>query len=177
MNAAVATSLARQLMDQHGLQAWSFRFDAALKRFGVCRYRSKEIGLSRELVTRNEASRVRNTILHEIAHALVGPGHGHGRAWKRKAIEIGAEPRRCYPESVNAVPGKYVYICQRCWRESHYHRKLTLERSCGVCCPGRFNPAYLMVPREQVMTRGPQSVTPLQLTFTDQQQMTVTIYT
>ena len=38
---------------------------------------------------------VRDTILHEIAHALVGPGHGHDAVWKRKCREVGARPERC----------------------------------------------------------------------------------
>jgi len=33
---------------------------------------------------------VRDTLLHEIAHALVGTAHGHDEVWKAKCLEIGA---------------------------------------------------------------------------------------
>ena len=36
---------------------------------------------------------VKNTLLHEIAHALVGPGHRHNRVWRQKAREIGCDAK------------------------------------------------------------------------------------
>src|SRR5215208_6830785 len=39
---------------------------------------------------------VEETMLHEIAHALVGPGKGHGPDWIRQAVELGLkEPGPC----------------------------------------------------------------------------------
>ena len=61
----------------------------------LCRYGTRTIELSVFLVDRNGPEEVRDTILHEIAHALVGPGHGHDAVWKRQCIEIGARPVRC----------------------------------------------------------------------------------
>ena len=95
MNLYAARDLALALMRQHGLHDWTFRFDHARRRFGSCRPRRRLITLSRPLAFLNEEAQVRDTILHEIAHALT-PWDGHGRNWKRKCIEIGAEPRRCY---------------------------------------------------------------------------------
>ena len=40
----------------------------------------------------HDPDEVRDTILHEIAHALVGPGHGHDAVWKAKCVEVGAKP-------------------------------------------------------------------------------------
>lgn len=52
------------------------------------------IGSGPELA-RDGFSLIRDTILHEIAHALVGPNHCHDLVWKAKCLEIGATPRRC----------------------------------------------------------------------------------
>lgn len=30
-----------------------------------------------------------DTVAHEVAHALVGPAHGHDAVWRRKAVELG----------------------------------------------------------------------------------------
>jgi hypothetical protein len=46
-------------------------------------------------VDRNGAEEIVDTILHEIAHALVGPRHGHDTVWKAKCTDIGARPERC----------------------------------------------------------------------------------
>lgn len=85
-------------MAQHGLAGWSFRFDHARRRFGSCRYRERVITLSRPLVLLNGVDEVRDTILHEIAHALT-PGDGHGGKWKSACRRIGARPVRCYTDS------------------------------------------------------------------------------
>ena len=102
------------LMSRHGLAGWSFAWDDSTVRFGVCKYRTKTIGLSRRLVELNGEEEVRNTIVHEIAHALA-PGSGHGRAWKRKALEIGARPERCYAaKDVKAPTRKFTGRCPSC---------------------------------------------------------------
>ena len=91
MNLYAARDLALALMRQHGLNDWTFRFDHARRRFGSCQPRRKVITLSRPLAFLNAEPQVRDTVLHEIAHALT-PGDGHGSRWKRKCVEIGAEP-------------------------------------------------------------------------------------
>jgi hypothetical protein len=36
---------------------------------------------------------VKNSILHELAHVLVGKGHGHDEIWFRKALDLGCKPQ------------------------------------------------------------------------------------
>ncbi len=90
---------ARELMDRHGLGDWSFRFNAARKKLGVCHYREKLILLSREHAADGTPVQVTDTILHEIAHALAGPRAGHGPVWKEIARRLGATPKSCAPET------------------------------------------------------------------------------
>jgi len=129
-----AKKLAESLMQRHGLNDWSFHFDRAKRRFGSCNSRTRTITLSAELVRLNDAKRVKNTILHEIAHALVGSGHGHDHVWRAKALEIGCDGNRCYsPENTKIVQGKYVATCPKCGQMHHKHRKPKRVVSCGVC--------------------------------------------
>jgi predicted SprT family Zn-dependent metalloprotease len=50
------------------------------------------IQLSRSYVERSNRRAVTETILHEIAHALVGLHHAHAEKWKAVARRIGANP-------------------------------------------------------------------------------------
>ena len=115
---------------------WRFRFDHARRRFGSCRYRQKLITLSRPLTILNPEEQVRDTLLHEIAHALT-PGDGHGARWKRKCREIGARPQRCYTDasvlSPPRRPAPYQYGCPACdwWVE----RRRLMAGGRFVCRP------------------------------------------
>lgn len=90
---------ARELMDRNGLADWSFGFNGATRKLGVCRYRQKEILLSRKHAVDGMPDQVADTILHEIAHALAGASAGHGPAWKAVARQLGATPKSCAPEN------------------------------------------------------------------------------
>ena len=138
--------LARELMDDHGLQAWRFRFDRSKKRFGRCEYTGRKITLSRHLVALNDEDQCRDTILHEIAHALAPAGCGHDWQWKATCRRIGARPVACYTlDEVVVPPAPWYLVCESCgiriprYRkpmrrtvESGWHRKdagkLRLER-------------------------------------------------
>lgn len=140
-----AQKLAVNLMIQHGLGDWRFEFDNAKRRFGVCNFRLKKIGLSSHLVKLNDEATVRNTILHEIAHALVGRKHGHNAIWRAKAIEIGCDGERCYSrETTNTPEARYIGTCPN-GHISKRHKKPSHKRliSCGRCC-NTFNSDYLI---------------------------------
>lgn len=117
-----ATELTHEMMQQHGLTqlGWTFKFNRAIKCFGVCYLHRRQIQLSRPLVELNTEERVRDVILHEIAHALVPAGVHHGPVWKRMAIKIGAIPKTCYDTSKTVeVAGKWQAVCPNCGWISH----------------------------------------------------------
>jgi len=137
-----AKSLALDLMFQHGISNWIFEFDNSKKRFGCCKYRSKTISLSKYLTLLNDKEKVKNTILHEIAHALT-PGHHHNEVWVAKAKQIGCDGKRCYSEKDTiVVPGKYVAICPGCKTSHHTFRRSSRSQSCGYCSGGKYNPSF-----------------------------------
>ncbi len=130
--------LAQQLLMQHGLAAsgWRFALDRAKRRNGCCKYREKEISLSEFYITNNVVELVRDTILHEIAHALVGPGHHHNHVWKAMCVRVGARPVRCKPiGEVVGVQGRWRVACPNCPQTYHMHRrpKYLTNNRCGKC--------------------------------------------
>lgn len=142
MDLAEARRLAAALMTQHGLTDWRFTFDNARARFGVCRPDRREIGLSRRLTALSTEDEVRNTLLHEIAHALVGPGHGHDEVWRATALAIGCDGKRT-DDLPEGAEGPWEGRCP-VGHVTHQHRRPTRVRSCGRCTPGVFDPRSLL---------------------------------
>lgn len=104
--------LAWWALEEHQLldDGWSFEWDNAVRRAGSCSLGGKRITLSRTLfaIESNRDSAL-DTIMHEIAHALAGPGAGHGPTWKRVAARVGASPERC--SSLDSPPQRLIGTC------------------------------------------------------------------
>ena len=137
MNLHEAEELARQKMNEHGLYAWSFEFDRSVNRRGLCNYSAKKISLSKSLTQIRTEEAVLNTILHEIAHAIVGPFNGHGKVWFNKAVSIGCNGERCSSDVHEAIQPAFVGTCPGCSRTIERHRRKNI--SCGKCLPGAYS--------------------------------------
>lgn len=147
MDRADAQNMARTLMNEHGLERVSFGFDNCRTRMGVAHFLGGVchlIELSGPLVELNAADLVRNTILHEIAHAKAGVHAGHGYEWKRVAQAIGCTGDRCCPPDVVKVPGKYIAKCPGCGDVRHAYRlpKRNGRFACAACCKGVYNSQF-----------------------------------
>ena len=123
MDVTGARALARGLMDEHGLHQWSLTFDSAKRRAGLCRYDTRTISLSRPLTALYSAAEVRETVLHEIAHALAGVKAAHGPKW------------RCVAADAPTVPAPWVGLCPAGHQHERFRRP-TRPMSCTRCRPG-----------------------------------------
>lgn len=89
-----ARRLCIRLMKKYGLvkKGWRFEWMKSKAFYGDCDCNTKIIRLSchKPFIRRKDV--VKDTILHEIAHALVPISHNHSKAWKKKAIELGCKP-------------------------------------------------------------------------------------
>ena len=123
-------NLGYAMLSEHGLSDWSLKLDHARRRAGSCDYRKKQISLSRHYVRYAEPAHIQDTILHEIAHALVGPRHGHDAVWRMKAREIGCTATRCHTLEFAAPP--WIMHCPNGCFESPRHRR-TPNLVCAQC--------------------------------------------
>ena len=130
-----AYNLTCEIMKEHNLlmNGWSFVWLRSKRVFGNCNYTFKTIGLSAKLVSLNSEAAVRNTILHEIAHALT-PKHGHDYVWRYKCLALGGDGKRVYSRAnVVTPPHKFSARC-----DSHNitflrHRKSSKDSYCKKC--------------------------------------------
>ena len=131
--------LAHSLLAEHGLQNWCISFDHARRRAGLCNFSTKTISLSRHYARKATIEHVTDTILHEIAHALVGPRHGHDAIWRRKAKDIGCSAMRCH--NLTFTNARWVMTCPNgCFAVERHRRKSGLI--CRLCKHNvRFVPA------------------------------------
>lgn len=128
-----ALDLAYELMAEHGLVGWRVKLDHARRRAGQCDYGAKVISLSRHYVRYAEIAHIRDTILHEIAHALVGPRHGHDAVWRQKARELGCTANRCH--TLNFATSRWIMRCPNgCFEVERHRRKKGLV--CATCKTG-----------------------------------------
>lgn len=136
MDLDAAADLATELMTRHGPAGWSFRFDRARVRAGACHHNTRTISLSPWITAAHDEAQVRDTLLHEIAHALVGPRHGHDAVWQARAREIGASGERCYQGGDEpVVPGRWQGRCAA-GHVVHRHRRPTRVLVCTRCRGG-----------------------------------------
>ena len=144
---AMAVSLIAGHIDEKG---WTFKFDNAKTRLGHCRDATKTIYISRHLVLLNDEDEVRDTILHEIAHAIVGERRRwreeHDKAWRVVAHSIGARPEAFAGEEVRMPPHRWVGTCPACGEiQARRHRLLQwVEHSCGQCSD-TWDPQFRLV--------------------------------
>lgn len=92
-----AQTWALLMMEEHGLleRGWQMQWDRARTRSGQCRFGTRVISLSRYIAESDDEADFMDTVAHEVAHALVGPSHGHDAVWRATAIQLGGSGARC----------------------------------------------------------------------------------
>lgn len=97
MNRVTALKLYASLMWTHGLiqEGWKPVLNTRTsQRLGCCNYGKKTLDVSAWHVDNGTDEAVKDTMLHEIAHALAGPRTGHGAKWQEVCRRIGANPQQ-----------------------------------------------------------------------------------
>jgi len=119
---------------------WSFDFDNAKRRAGLCNYTDKRITVSRYLAARYDDDEIHQILLHEVAHAVAGSRAGHGPQWRKTAAELGYEGSRLHSGETADELAPWVGTCPN-GHTLYRHRRPARTSSCAVCSK-RFDPAF-----------------------------------
>lgn len=100
-------NVANELIAFHQLNGnissdWKFKWNRRSQAIGLCSYKDSTIQLSDKWASVLSEVELRDTILHEIAHAMT-PGDGHGTKWRMACVQIGANPKRLVDVPKDAV--------------------------------------------------------------------------
>lgn len=146
MNTPQVMALGRQMLNDHGLSHVPFVMDRGKRRIGATFFHNGEvvrISFSAHFAALLSESEIRNTILHEIAHARAGHAAGHGPLWKSHARALGIKPERC--SATEARPDTaWEGRCAAGHKTAGQHRAPLRVRSCGQCMPGRFSADHMI---------------------------------
>jgi SprT protein len=143
MNLEQAQIIAERLMQQHGLieKGWRFEWDSAPSRAGCCNHGKKVISLSKRVSEINPRTHVVDTMLHEIAHALVGRRpRPHGVAWKNQARAIGCTASVTCTAETRTTLHLWTGNCPKCGNT--VERYVRRHMSCGRCSK-KFDPRFV----------------------------------
>ncbi len=86
--------MALELMYKHNVSDYKFKFGYGWTY--KCKCTSKTIIIQYQFALTNNLTEIKNAILHEIAHAIIGHDEGHHIKWQLKAKELGVTYRINY---------------------------------------------------------------------------------
>jgi predicted SprT family Zn-dependent metalloprotease len=143
MNRNDVHKMTRTIMNDHGLQDWKIKLSNSARFAGRCMYGLRTIEISVKIAEHVSDEEIKDTITHEIAHALVGHAAGHGRAWIVQHIALGGSGRERWSNK-DATRAMALWV-GTCVNGHEKHRNARSEKmfrvSCGECSQ-YFDPRF-----------------------------------
>lgn len=102
------------------LAGWRLFINPRLRAImGKCSYHTKTVHIAKWILGAVDEAEIMDTLLHEVAHAIVGHEAGHGPKWKAQARKIGGRGNRLGKAPTKAIPSrangfKYGILCPNC---------------------------------------------------------------
>jgi predicted SprT family Zn-dependent metalloprotease len=141
---------AEALITVHLDASWTFGFDNAKRRAGLCDYDHKRISVSRYLAARYDDETNHQTLLHEVAHALAGPAARHGSEWRRVARDLGYQGGATHHGETATELAPWVGVCAR-GHVAFRHRRPKRAMSCARCAT-HFDERFLLTWTQREIT-------------------------
>jgi len=115
------------------LKDYKFKIGKMKRSLGITRFNNKIIEISKFALHLGE-KKCLNTLLHEIAHVLAGHKNGHNKIWKRIAIRLGCDGKRCSNSKMNIKHNYELSCIGSCTWTRPYIRKPSLKTLYNKMC-------------------------------------------
>jgi len=132
------------VIKKYKLCDWKLTWNNAFSRAGICYENKKTISISRHYIKRNNWNNIKNIILHEISHAIVGNINGHNEKWLKTFKKLGGNGKMYCNNYCKNNDYKYIRYCINipCDNLTSYH----LTRRKKKCTNCRRNMKYIISP-------------------------------
>lgn len=124
-----ALSICGDLLVLHGLKNWSIKLNNKTLSCAETWHNDKIISISKKFIIVSTIEEFKYIILHEIAHAKLGKGYGHGQKFIETCRSIGVKSRYI-KESVDIPIKRKMLICNICNELYEYRNG---EQYCRDC--------------------------------------------
>jgi len=134
----------KQRYKKLGLKEWSIKKNHTKTSLGICDHGKKTIFISTYFMRGPSCnySRVKDTIIHEIAHALT-PGQNHNMIWKKQCIALGGSGK--IRDKMDIPPRNWAMSCRKCKWLKEYYRKPRMDGK--VCLKCKTKPSLKSIKR------------------------------
>lgn len=133
-------SYRQEYINKVWLYNWKIKVSEKQKRsLGLCDQTNKELRFSKFLIENETELEIKNTLIHEVAHAMVGNKEWHWRKWIEMAKFLWLKNPKTYNTSAKQPPWLYIMQCPNCKEEISYFKKVKKTwKGCLNCCV-KFN--------------------------------------
>lgn len=127
----LAAKLIADLMIENGLSDWTIKTNSKRTALAETYHNRKEIRFSKYFLMIANKDQLTGVTLHEVTHAVLGKGYGHGEVFEKKCKEI--SPNGDYSKrAVSDVSiHRYIITCPECGQSGGENQ--VRERYCGKC--------------------------------------------
>jgi len=109
-----------QLLAKNNLGDWGIKINNNRVVLATTRYNKKTIFYSKHFLMIANYQQIESVTLHEVAHALLGPGEGHNSKFIKMCAKISSNALYACP-AVNIPIGRYIVTCPECGYNGYYN--------------------------------------------------------
>lgn len=130
---ALAVLTGKELLKKHKLEGWRITLSTKRKHLADTYFNLKKIEYSIAFVTVATRQQFEGVMLHEIAHARLGPGYGHGKEFVKMCKQINAPPMYA-GHKLKVHVHRYNLTCPECGFVLHIISKHILNKLKNRVC-------------------------------------------
>jgi len=132
-----------EVQTKYDLHDWILRWGSGFRTLGRCMPRKKTILISKHHVEQSPWEELKDTVIHEAAHALC-PGEHHSPVWRQKFISMGGSGTRLHMGvPVKRTRGWRIECPNACFEPFVRARRVHQTATCNTCKTSVVSSRYI----------------------------------